>query len=71
MFARQNNFEAIMTLDDDFNHLQILNGAPPKIIWIRAKNSPTKILAELVEQRKLDIYNFLLDNKLDCLEILT
>ncbi len=70
MFARQHGFEEIMTLDDDFNHLQMKHGVPPKIIWIRGKNSPTKVLFELVTQKISEIYAFLLDDSLDCLEIL-
>ena len=70
MFARNNNFQAIITLDDDFNYLQILHGSPPKTIWLRGKNSPTKSIAAIINQRSSDICTFLFDTELDILEIL-
>lgn len=70
MFARQHGFDAIMTLDDDFNHLQMKYGIPPKLIWIRGRNSTTAALATAINEKVVEIYGFLIDNDLDCLEIL-
>ncbi|REA57865.1 hypothetical protein DSL64_22325 [Dyadobacter luteus] len=43
MFARNNEFDAIITLDDDFVRLLNLFSSPPKIIWLRTGNCATKI----------------------------
>ena len=69
MFARSNNFEAILTLDEDFNHLQLIHGIPPKVIWIRGKNSNTQSLASLINENTDNIISFLFDIEIDCLEI--
>ena len=69
MFARNNEFQAILTLDEDFNHLQLIHGTPPKIIWIRGKNSTTAILASVINENVEQINLFLFDIDVDCLEI--
>ncbi|MEY4903605.1 MAG: hypothetical protein RLZZ292_1420 [Bacteroidota bacterium] len=69
MFARNNGFQAILTLDEDFNHLVMTHDVPPKIIWLRGKNSPTPILAELINTNVEKILFFLFDIELDSLEI--
>jgi predicted nuclease of predicted toxin-antitoxin system len=37
-FARTNKYNAVITLDEDFNSLQLMHGVPPKIIWLRTGN---------------------------------
>jgi predicted nuclease of predicted toxin-antitoxin system len=69
MFAKNNGFQAILTLDEDFNHLVIVHGIPPKVIWLRGQNSPTPILAELINSNVEKIFFFLFDLELDSLEI--
>lgn len=68
-FARKNEFVAILTLDEDFNNLQIEFGVPPKIIWLRVGNCSTKILAQLILDKASIIKKFLLDEQTECLEI--
>lgn len=48
MFARQNQFDAIVTIDDDFVKLLNLFSFPPKIIWIRTGNCSTSALSQIL-----------------------
>lgn len=64
-----NNELSILTKDADFNHIQQLNGFPPKIIWIRSGNVSTKHVVRLLETRQLEIKRFLEDKELGLLEI--
>jgi predicted nuclease of predicted toxin-antitoxin system len=69
MFARQNKYEAILTLDEDFQLLQLVHEQPPKIIWIRIGNCSTKKLAETIKTNTSTIQYFLDDTLSDCLEL--
>jgi len=46
-YARDNGF-AIVSKDDDFRQRSFLNGAPPKIVWLRIGNLGTQAIAELL-----------------------
>lgn len=59
MFARNNSYDAIITIDDDFVKLLNLFSAPPKIIWIRTGNCSTSVLSEILIQRFDSLQNFL------------
>ena len=48
MFARQNGFDAILTLDEDYYNIQLAHGIPPKIIWLRIGNCSTNALSEVI-----------------------
>lgn len=69
MFAREENFDAILTLDEDFNNLSIIHGTPPKIIWLRIGNCSTTTVAEILLQNKLTIADLHNDMEVECLEI--
>ena len=43
-FAKKNDY-SIVTFDSDFYDISIINGHPPKIIWIRTGNLTTTGLA--------------------------
>jgi predicted nuclease of predicted toxin-antitoxin system len=68
--ARQNGFDAILTLDEDFYNIQLEHGVPPKVIWLRTGNCSTATLAEIIMHNAELIHKFLFDTQLDCLEIL-
>lgn len=69
LFARENGFDAVVTLDSDFYHiLQRLN-APPKVIWVRTGNISTGFLARLLQSRQSQIQQFLESPEHDCYEI--
>jgi predicted nuclease of predicted toxin-antitoxin system len=69
MFARQNGYDAVLTLDEDFYNIQLTHGVPPKIIWLRVGNCSTIALTETIMSNVDTIYAFLFDPNLECLEI--
>ncbi len=70
-YAKNNNF-AIVTFDSDFYDISIINGHPPKIIWIRSGNLKTDEVVRLLTDNKKIISGFVeLDEFKDvaCLEL--
>ena len=47
IYAKDNDF-AIVTFDSDFYDISLINGHPPKIIWIREGNLSNNELAQLI-----------------------
>jgi len=68
-FAKTNGY-TIVSQDADFNDLSLLNGFPPKIVWIRTGNLPTKAILFLLNQHLNDLTKFIFDNEHGCFEIL-
>jgi predicted nuclease of predicted toxin-antitoxin system len=64
-----NNGFTIVTFDADFYDISLLNGYPPKIIWIRTGNMPTAKLADMLIAQKDEIVSFAGNQELACLEI--
>ena len=56
-FARTNGF-VIASKDSDFKERAQRLGHPPKVIWIRLKNCPTKDVADFLRDRLQDILAF-------------
>ena len=48
-FARDNDL-IIVTKDADFSELSLLQGFPPKVIWIRRGNCSTKEMEDLLRR---------------------
>jgi predicted nuclease of predicted toxin-antitoxin system len=46
-YAKNNDF-VIVTFDSDFYDISLINGYPPKIIWIRSGNLTTNEIVELM-----------------------
>jgi predicted nuclease of predicted toxin-antitoxin system len=67
--ARTAGFDAILTLDEDFENIILENSPPPKILWLRIRNCSTQHLAEIIKNKIELIDKFLNDSELDCLEI--
>ena len=67
-FAKSNGF-TIVTFDIDFYDLSLLQGHPPKLIWIRSGNITTKNLEKLLMEKSNQIKAFIDDENLSCLEI--
>ena len=70
-YAKQNDF-VIVTFDSDFFDISIINGHPPKIIWIRTGNLTTKEIAQLMIEKQKIINSFIGDDdfkEVSCLEI--
>lgn len=67
--ARALGFDAIVTMDDDFQNILLERGVPPKIIWIRTGNCSTQYLADVILRNETIIRAFVADPILDSLEI--
>ncbi|MEM1118840.1 MAG: DUF5615 family PIN-like protein [Bacteroidota bacterium] len=60
---------SILTKDADFNHIQQMKGFPPKIIWIKSGNVPTKQIIALLKNKESAIKQFMDNPELGLLEI--
>ena len=67
--CRQNDFDAILTLDEDFHNLVLARGIPPKIIWLRLGNCATAQQAQTLLDNSGIILAFLKAESHDVLEI--
>ena len=70
-FAKKESF-VIVTFDADFYDISIINGCPPKIIWLRKGNLTTNQVIDFLYDKILIIRNFIEnpDKKdLACLEL--
>ena len=67
-FAKANNF-CIVTQDADFAEKSRLYGSPPKVIWLRCGNAPTREVEALLRSGKQGIEELLQDRDLHCLEL--
>lgn len=67
-FALENDY-AILTFDEDFYNLSIINGSPPKVIWLRFGNVSSNTLATILLRHKKAIQLFLSDTELGLLEL--
>ncbi len=50
---------AVVSKDADFRHLSMALGPPPKVIWLRVGNGPTRDVEALLRSRVADIRSFL------------
>ena len=70
-YAKQNDF-VIVTFDSDFFDISIINGHPPKIIWIRTGNLTTNEIVQLMIENQKIIDSFIHDDgfkEVSCLEL--
>ena len=67
-FAKENNF-CIVTQDADFPEKVRLFGSPPKVIWLRYGNAPTKVIETLIRSAEEAINELLTNETLYCLEL--
>ena len=52
---------AIVSKDSDFAQLSAVYGSPPKVIWLRIGNGPTRDVVALLRARVADIRTFQAD----------
>jgi predicted nuclease of predicted toxin-antitoxin system len=64
LFAFENEF-TIVTKDSDFSERSVLDGCPPKVIWLRIGNSKTSRAASALLDNSDEIHRFS-DSVLDC-----
>jgi predicted nuclease of predicted toxin-antitoxin system len=69
MYARRNNFDAILTIDEDFINILLAHSVPPKIIWLRLHNASIDHQAEIILKNALTIHRFIENPDADCLEV--
>lgn len=60
---------AIASKDSDFVHLSAMLGQPPKVIWLRLGNCPTRDVVTLLRTRAVDVRAFLADPAAAVLEL--
>lgn len=60
-YAQLNGF-VIVSKDSDFQQRSLLYGSPPKFIWLRIGNCPTKAIEDLLRKHSVAIHTFNLDN---------
>ena len=59
----------VVSKDEDFHRLALLQGAPPKFIWIRLGNCTTLDVAQLLRLRRDDIIGFAAQHEVTVLEL--
>jgi predicted nuclease of predicted toxin-antitoxin system len=67
-FAKANDF-CIVTQDADFAERSRLYGSPPKVVWLRCGNVPTKQVETLLRSGKDSILELLRNPNFHCLEL--
>lgn len=67
-FSRVNDF-CIVTQDADFAERSRLYGSPPKVVWLRCGNAPTRDIELLIRSGEEAIQELLIDSRLHCLEL--
>ncbi len=59
----------IVTQDVDFVNLSLLNGAPPKVIWLRCGNQPTDVIARIIQTHSAALQAFANDPNQSFIEL--
>jgi len=59
----------LVTQDADFAELAGLNGSPPKVIWLRCGNQPTRTIEALLREHIQAIADLVADDESSCLEL--
>ncbi len=67
-FARDNGY-IIITKDSDFNDLSILQGSPPKVIWLRSGNCKVTDIENSIRENFDILQSFLEDQSLNIIKI--
>jgi predicted nuclease of predicted toxin-antitoxin system len=52
---------AVVSKDADFQKLSVAFGPPPRVVWLRVGNGPTRDVEALLRSRATDIRAFLAD----------
>jgi predicted nuclease of predicted toxin-antitoxin system len=60
---------AVVSKDSDFARLSASLGSPPKVIWLRVGNGPTRDVVALLRARLTDVQAFLADPSAELLEL--
>jgi predicted nuclease of predicted toxin-antitoxin system len=60
---------AIVSKDEDFALMSAASGPPPKVVWLRVGNGPTRDIVALLRARAGDVQKFLADPAAALLEL--
>lgn len=67
-FAKNGNY-TIVSQDSDFLEIALINGFPPKVIWIRKGNSSTNSMESILRENLGTIKLFINSKEGFCLEL--
>mgnify|MGYP001567600077 FL=1 len=67
-YARDNGF-VIVTRDADFNERSVMQGYPPKIVWIKSGNSSSEYILAILKRHHDVLSVFGEDTDSGCLEL--
>ena len=67
-YAKDNNY-TIVTKDADFNEIGLLNGSPPKIIWLRIGNCKIADIEKVIRANTIIMNEFFHSKRSGILEI--
>lgn len=67
-FAKLNDI-CVVTQDADFPERSQLYGSPPKVVWLRRDNAPTKQVEALIRSGATATQELLRNPELHCLEL--
>lgn len=70
-YARMGNY-VIVTFDSDYYDISLINGCPPKLIWLRTGNLTTEEIKNVLISNAVVIHDFILNLEevdIACLEI--
>jgi len=59
----------IVTFDIDFYEMSLIEGFPPKIIWLRCGNSSTMNIEKMLRENFIRIKDFFENETFSCLEL--
>jgi len=68
VYAKKENL-CLVTQDSDFADMAALYGPPPKVIWLRCGNQPTRTIESILRKHADAIFAFDEDVFAACLEI--
>ncbi|MEO6243936.1 MAG: DUF5615 family PIN-like protein [Opitutaceae bacterium] len=55
--ARDHGF-TMVSKDSDFQQLSLFRGAPPKVVWLRVGNCPTRRIETLLRDHSVELHTF-------------
>lgn len=67
-YAKTNSY-TIITFDEDFEELELMNSFPPKVILLKLGNSTTNFIAEYLSKNTSVIIDFIQSDKLGLLKL--
>lgn len=68
-YAKQHGL-IIVTKDTDFHERSVINGAPPKIVWIRRGNCSTTMIEQILRRHHNDIQQLAADTDVSYLVLI-